>query len=74
MVGCVLFVLAFFGGANVLGIKDVSQQLQWMIGGAAVDVFNAALAAVYVTAIALLFQKRNGIKDSCISMLQAEWD
>lgn len=62
MLGCVLFVLVFFGGANVLGIKDVSQQLQWMVGGGAVDVFNAALAAVYVTAIALLFQKERWYK------------
>ncbi len=53
---CVLFSVAFFGGAQALGIKT-SEQLQWMVGGEVFDVFNTALAIIYVTGILLLFQK-----------------
>ena len=56
LLGCVVFSVAFFGGAEILGIKT-SQQLQWMVGGEVFDVFNAALATIYVTGILLLFQK-----------------
>ncbi len=56
LLGCVIFSLAVFGGAQALGIA-LSQPLQMMIGGEVFDIFNAALATVYVMAILLLFQK-----------------
>jgi uncharacterized protein len=56
LLGCVLFSVAFFGGAEGLGITT-SQQLQWMVGGEVFDIFNAALATIYVAGILLLFQK-----------------
>lgn len=56
LLGCVLFSVSFFGGAQVLGIKT-SEQLQWMVGGEVFDIFNTALAVIYVTGILLLFQK-----------------
>ena len=56
LLGCVIFSVAFFGGAEMLGIKT-SQQLQWMVGGEVFDVFNTALAIIYVAGILLLFQK-----------------
>jgi uncharacterized protein len=61
MLGSVGFAFAFFGGANFLGIK-ASQQVMWLAGGGVEDVFNAALAAVYVTGIALLFQNEKWYK------------
>ena len=56
LLGCILFSVAFFGGAQMLGIKT-SEQLQWMVGGEVFDIFNTALAIIYVTGILLLFQK-----------------
>lgn len=56
LLGCVLFSAAFFGGAQALDIK-LSDSLQWMVGGEVYDIFNAAFAAIYTTAVILLFQK-----------------
>jgi len=56
LLGLILFALAFFGGAEVAKIK-LPQIVQWMVGGLIYDVFNLALATVYVAAIVLLFQK-----------------
>ncbi|NOT75280.1 MAG: DUF418 domain-containing protein [Cyclobacteriaceae bacterium] len=56
MLGCVIFALAFFGGTQALGI-ELKMPAQWLIGGAIVDFFNAALAAIYVGLIVTLFQK-----------------
>ena len=56
LLGCVLFSLAFFGGAQALGIK-LSNQTQWLVGGGVFDIFNAVFATIYTTGILLLFQK-----------------
>ena len=56
LLGLVLFALAFFGGVEVAKIK-LPQLVQWMVGGLIYDVFNLALATIYVAAIVLLFQK-----------------
>lgn len=58
MLGLVLFVMVVFGAMHLSGIK-LPDTVQWMIGGFAYDAFNAAMAAVYVAAIVLLFQKEN---------------
>ena len=55
LLSCVLFSAAFFGGAQALDIK-LSDPLQWMLGGEVYDIFNAAFAAIYTTAVILLFQ------------------
>jgi len=56
MLGCVLFSVALFGGLQVAKI-EMSQSLQYAIGGLAFDVFNACLATFYVTGVLLLFRK-----------------
>ncbi|MEK6780943.1 MAG: DUF418 domain-containing protein [Bacteroidota bacterium] len=56
LLGCILFSMAFFGGAQALGIK-VSDQLQWMVGGEVYDIFNAVFATIYTSGLLLLFQK-----------------
>ena len=56
LLSCVLFSAAFFGGAQALDIK-LSDPLQWMLGGEVYDIFNAAFATIYTTAVILLFQK-----------------
>lgn len=56
LLGLVLFALAFFGGAEVAKIQ-LPQIVQWMVGGLIYDVFNLALATIYVASIVLLFQK-----------------
>src|SRR6185295_12722499 len=43
LAGCILLVLAFFGIFQSLGIP-LPQSIQWMVGGLAYDVFNAAIA------------------------------
>jgi uncharacterized protein len=52
----ILIGAGVFGGAQILKIT-LNQQLMWMIGGAVMDVFNAALATIYVAWILILFQK-----------------
>jgi uncharacterized protein len=56
LLGLVLFALAFFGGAELAKIK-LPDIVQWTVGGLIYDVFNLALAVIYVAGIVLLFQK-----------------
>jgi uncharacterized protein len=56
VLGLILFAMAFFGGAELAKIK-LPQIVQWMVGGLIYDVFNLALATIYVAAIMILFQK-----------------
>jgi len=56
LLGLVLFALAFFGGAELAKIK-LPEIVQWTVGGLIYDLFNLALAVIYVAAIVLLFQK-----------------
>jgi len=56
LLGLVLFALGFFGGAELAKIQ-LPQIVQWTVGGLIYDVFNLALATIYVAAIVLLFQK-----------------
>jgi len=54
--GLIIFAAVFFGGAELAKIK-LPEIIQWMVGGLVVDVFNLALAIIYVTTIVLLFNK-----------------
>ncbi len=56
ILGLILFSIAFFGGAELAQIK-LPQLVQWMVGGLVFDVFNLAMATIYVAAIILLFKK-----------------
>jgi uncharacterized protein len=56
LLGCILFSLAFFGGAQALKI-EMSQSFQFAIGGLVFDIFNACLATFYITGILLLYRK-----------------
>jgi uncharacterized protein len=56
LLGLILFSVAFFGGAQLAQIK-LPDIVQWMVGGFIYDLFNLALATIYVAAIVLLFQK-----------------
>lgn len=56
ILGLVIFSVFFFGGAEGLGIK-MPEIVVWLVGGFVFDVFNLALAVIYVTGIILLFQK-----------------
>ena len=56
MLGCILFAVSVFGGLELAGIKT-PQPLQWLVGGTVMDVFNAALASIYVGLVVTLFQK-----------------
>jgi uncharacterized protein len=56
LLGCILFSVVFFGSFQLLGIT-LPQPIQWMAGGFAYDVFNAALASIYCSGVLLLFQK-----------------
>lgn len=56
ILGLVVFSVFFFGGAEGLGIK-MPEIVVWLVGGFVFDVFNLALAVIYVTGIILLFQK-----------------
>jgi uncharacterized protein len=56
LLALILFALAFFGGAELAQIK-LPQIVQWTVGGLIYDVFNLALATIYVAAIMILFQK-----------------
>jgi uncharacterized protein len=56
IVGAVIFSAIIFGGSALAGVT-LSPQVNWLIGGFAMDIFNAALAVIYVAAIILLFQK-----------------
>ena len=56
LLGCVIFSAVFFGGFQLLKI-ELNQSIQWLVGGAVFDVFNASLALLYCCTLALLFQK-----------------
>lgn len=56
ILGLILFAAVFFGGAEVAKI-NLPELLAWAVGGLVVDIFNLCLAIVYVTGIALLFNK-----------------
>jgi uncharacterized protein len=58
LLGAVLFAVAFFGGAQMAGIQ-MTMQMQWLAGGFVMDVFNTALAGIYVGLIVTLFQKES---------------
>jgi len=52
----ILFSLIFFGGFELAKVK-LPDIVQWMVGGLVYDIFNLALATIYVAGIVLLFQK-----------------
>jgi uncharacterized protein len=54
--GAFTFALAFFGGTHLAGI-ELTMQVQWLAGGFVMDVFNAALAGIYVGLIVTLFHQ-----------------
>jgi uncharacterized protein len=56
IVGSFIFALLFFGGAALLNIKT-PDQINFLFGGFVVDLFNTALAAIYVMWILLWLQK-----------------
>ncbi len=56
ILGLILFSIAFFGGAELAQIK-LPQIVQWLVGGLVYDVFNLAMATIYVAAVILLFKK-----------------
>ena len=56
ILGAIVFALIIFGGTALLKI-EMPQALQWLIGGFVSDLFNTALAVIYVSWILLLFQK-----------------
>jgi uncharacterized protein len=56
ILGAVVFSALFFGGAQVLKI-ELNQMVMWMVGGFMMDIFNAALAMIYVAWVLILFQK-----------------
>ncbi|MDZ7650976.1 MAG: DUF418 domain-containing protein [Cytophagales bacterium] len=56
ILGLVIFSVLFFGGAEGLGIK-LPDIVSWLVGGFVFDVFNLALAVIYVAWIVVLFQK-----------------
>ncbi len=56
ILGLIIFAVIFFGGAELAKIK-LPELVQWLVGGFVFDVFNLALATIYVAAIILLFQK-----------------
>ena len=49
---------ALFGIAHLLNV-ELSFQIQFMVGGFLVDLFNACLALFYVCIALLLYQKKN---------------
>jgi uncharacterized protein len=58
ILGCVVFAVLFFGGAQLLKI-EMNQGIQFAVGGLVYDVFNACLATIYIMWILLLFRKEN---------------
>jgi uncharacterized protein len=56
LLGCVIFALLL---ALIIFVAKVemTQPLQFLLGGSVYDIFNAALAAIYVGLIVTLFQK-----------------
>jgi uncharacterized protein len=58
ILGSIAISLLVFGGTSLAGVT-LSPQVNWLIGGLMMDVFNAALAAIYIATIILLFEKEN---------------
>jgi uncharacterized protein len=56
IIGAVIVALGFFGGLMIAEVK-VPDGINYLIGGFAADVFNAALATIYVIWILLLLEK-----------------
>jgi uncharacterized protein len=56
LLGCVLFA-GMFALVIFIAKIEMSQGVQFLVGGSIYDVFNSALAAIYVGLIVLAFQK-----------------
>jgi uncharacterized protein len=56
ILGSVIFALLFFGGSALLSIK-IPDNVNFLFGGFVVDLFNTALATIYVMWILLWLQK-----------------
>ena len=56
LLGCVLFTVALFGGTKLAGV-ELTQQVQFLVSASVFDIFNAALASIYVGLIISLFQR-----------------
>lgn len=56
LLGCVIFAVGFFGSFELMKI-ELPNIVQWLVGGAVFDVFNAAQALLYCCILAILFQK-----------------
>lgn len=56
ILGCILFNVLVFGGAELAKIK-IPQTLQSALGGLTFDIFNGCMATLYVFGILLLFRK-----------------
>jgi uncharacterized protein len=56
IIGAVVLALSFFGGLMLAEVK-APDAVNYLIGGFAADVFNTALATIYVIWILLLLQK-----------------
>jgi uncharacterized protein len=56
MLGCVVAGAIYFGAFTLAGVQ-LSQQHQFAVGGFLYDAFNAAQALLYVSGLALLFNK-----------------
>src|SRR6266850_967067 len=54
LLGGIVLTVTFFGTFQSLGIR-LPESIQWMAGGLAYDVFNAAMASIYSAGILLLF-------------------
>jgi uncharacterized protein len=54
----IVIAAAFFGIAQLLNV-ELSFQIQFLVGGFLVDLFNACLALFYVCIAILLYQKKN---------------
>jgi uncharacterized protein len=56
LLGCILFSLAFFGGAQAMKI-EMNPSFQFAIGGLLFDIFNACVATLYTTGILQLYRE-----------------
>ena len=56
ILSCFIVAAIFFGASGAMGIQH-SPDMQWLVGGSIFDIFNTALAFLYVGWIIQLFQK-----------------